>query len=780
MGDAGGQRHFIYPRERVDNFGVERSSREFPRLVSDLANFRPQNRASNICIITQDFVGPVKNGGIGTAYTYAAKAFAEAGHKVTVLFTINASFDKNLEYWRDHYEQLGIEFVVARDPDVELLPGQIANSMRLNFRVFEWLKQHEDRFDFVHASEWNANAYLCLQAKSVGLHFQNTKFIIKCSSPTLWNRIGNSEPIEDAWSLSVMYMERKSVELADYVICGSQYLLNWMEDHGYLLPPGRTYVQPNIFPLYDVVDKEHDEAEVGVKELVFFGRLEPRKGLHFFIDALLQLYNDGFFGQRELPQITLLGKPKVGYDLKAQLAKITSAMGVKVTVLGEKNQPQALEYLSSGEGRVVVMPSLMDNSPFGVYECLARKVPFITSTAGGGKELIEASYHGRVLFDPTPRSLASRLKIILNEGCVVARSSFDFAANISEWMNWHEWLQEKSSRDHPIPNKEEMPLVSVCIAHYNRGELLKNALASITQQTYQNIEVIIVDDGSTDQRSIEILEDIDSQKFAFPVNIVRQPNSYLGAVRNTAIEDTRGEFILFMDEDNEAKPHEVATFVKTAQFTAADVLTCFSDSFMGDRPSAKVGKHKRIVFQGPNLALGLVKNPYGDSNCFVRTAAAKSIGGFTEHYKVGCDDVEFLSRAVLSGLKVELVPESLYWYRINKERMRNGQYSLFAGKVRVSETYVQGLHPDIANLLRYVQGATQKIEGSVARNREPVQMRGGLGEKGTNKTSRRSISAIYQRIFGKPIPNSFLEFGRRVVYRFPFLYKYAHWLYRRL
>lgn len=225
---------FIHPRKRTDVFGTAISERQYPSLRQCVGEeFESRGRKLKICIVTQDFVGPVKNGGIGTAYTYAARMLAQAGHDVTVLYTIKSCVDKTLEYWTSHYQQMGINFVPAPDPKTGIQKGPAAEGLHIAYRAYEWLKQRSDKFDIVHASEWCANAYFCLQAKRTGLHFQNTKFVIKCSSPTLWNRIGNAQPITDVKTLTTMFMERRSVEMADYVICGSQYLLNWMEDQGY-------------------------------------------------------------------------------------------------------------------------------------------------------------------------------------------------------------------------------------------------------------------------------------------------------------------------------------------------------------------------------------------------------------------------------------------------------------------------------------------------------------------------------------------------------------------
>jgi len=562
-------------------------------------------------------------------------------------------------------------------------------------------------------------------------------------------------------------MERRSVELADYVICGSRYLLNWMEDQGYLLPINKTFVQPNIFPIDDVIRTETTNDLVHVEELVFFGRLEPRKGLHFFVDALLALQSKGFFDINYIPNISLLGKPKVGYDYKSQIAKLESALGIEIQLLDKKNQPQALDYLSSKPGRVAVLPSLMDNSPFGVYECLARGIPFITSTAGGGKELISEKDWPNVLFKPAPIYLSEALERIIVFGCKMVEPSFDFEKNINDWMQWHLHISANLERTKSAVTIKELkePLVSVCIAHYNRGSLLINAIDSVLQQTYSNIEILVIDDGSTDQESIEILKRIENSKDYPDVRIIRQGNRYLGAVRNTAISESIGEYILFMDDDNEAKPHEVEVFLRAAKTSDGEILTCFADSFSGNRPHSSSSPAQRVVFQGENLALGLVKNPFGDSNCFIKREVAEGLGGFTEHYKVGRDDTEFLARAILSGRKVMLIPEALYWYRINKRRMRNEQYSHFSGLVRIAEPYTQGLHPDLANLLRYAQSVSE-----------------ARGDRRSKKIDKKNItiSTIYSRLTGRQLPNNVIEFGRRLVIRYPSLYGLANKIYHRL
>jgi glycosyltransferase involved in cell wall biosynthesis len=82
--------------------------------------------------------------------------------------------------------------------------------------------------------------------------------------------------------------------------------------------------------------------------------------------------------------------------------------------------------------------------------------------------------------------------------------------------------------------------------------LLQQALASIKTQTYQNIEVILVDDGSTKEESHRYLNLIENDFNARGWKIIRSSNNYLGAARNLAARHASGEYLMFMDDDNVA------------------------------------------------------------------------------------------------------------------------------------------------------------------------------------------------------------------------------------
>jgi hypothetical protein len=103
---------------------------------------------------------------------------------------------------------------------------------------------------------------------------------------------------------------------------------------------------------------------------------------------------------------------------------------VDVVVAGELEQRDAIARLQR-PGTLVVMPSLQENSPNAVYECLEHGIPFIASAVGGVPELVARD----VLFEPTPAALAAKLRSIIDDGNVPppARPAFDHDAPAERW-----------------------------------------------------------------------------------------------------------------------------------------------------------------------------------------------------------------------------------------------------------------------------------------------------------------------------------------------------------
>lgn len=718
---------------------------EFPGLPVDGKLGETPGRSLKICIATNDIVGPIRNGGIGTAYRYVADLLAGAGHDVTILYGLGWHCETGtIEDWISYYADRGIRFVPVPAPEVPNKKGIIGRTTRIAYLVYEWLKHQQ--YDVVHVSEWRGIGYYCLVAKSLGLAFDDTVFCVKCSSPNLWAKLGGGVTYSALQDAGIAFMERRSVELADVVVSGSLHMLRWMMKHGYAVPRERAYVQPNIMLKStttndlgnEPVPPNAGDGELhAVREIVFFGRLEPRKGIHIFCAALDQLFKRG----NEIEKVVFVGKvPK-----QSQIVKSIRTQGQRwqypVEFLTDLNQPDALSYLANS-GRLAVIPSLLENSSFAIYECLVYGIHFVASDVGGSGELIHHDDRPKALFAPTPSALADKLQEILRSGARRWRPSFDYEENNRRWLNWHAELAVRQGQGDNEDRRERQPLVSVCIAHYERPQFLQHALASIGKQTYKNIEIIVVDDGSSSPETLDYLQEVEKVPEFRDVKVIRQENKYLGASRNTAARSANGEYLLFMDDDNVAKDHEVETFVRAMELTNVDILTCFADEFEHTEYPVEGDAIDRHTPLGASLSVGFFRNCYGDSNAFIRRSAFEALGGFTEEYRIGRDDQELFSRAVLEGLRLEVVPEPLFWYRKNVSgSMKQANWSVQAGQLRVLRPYIESLPAAFQNLLMlalaFYNGSTE--------NQHAAKRAGGRLSRIENTRSSMLVRAV--RVF---------------------------------
>lgn len=211
------------------------------------------------------------------------------------------------------------------------------------------------------------------------------------------------------------------------------------------------------------------------------------------------------------------------------------------------------------------------------------------------------------------------------------------------------------------------PLVSICIPHYNYGNYLGQQLQSLLDQTYQNFEVIVIDDGSQDPHSLRIWDDLakryGSRQFQF---IRRTRNKGLSLTRNEAAERANGDWLLFCDADNRSRPRMVERLVRAAQRTNADVLSCYNQQF-----AEQNGISDRTVQYytpiGSCLEVGWYANVFGDANSLVKRRVFETVGGFPSMPGLTAEDWELWARIAWEGGIIAVIPEVLFDYRVHAE-----------------------------------------------------------------------------------------------------------------
>lgn len=122
-----------------------------------------------------------------------------------------------------------------------------------------------------------------------------------------------------------------------------------------------------------------------------------------------------------------------------------------------------------------------------------------------------------------------------------------------------------------VIKQNNMPKISVIIPTHNRPEFLKKSLVSVLKQTYQDFEIIVVDDG-TDERADKIINEIDDRRIVYIQHEVSRGG---GAARNTGIKSSSGQYIAFLDDDDEWLPNKLSIQMEKFENSLPEVGFCF-------------------------------------------------------------------------------------------------------------------------------------------------------------------------------------------------------------
>ncbi|MBK8176657.1 MAG: glycosyltransferase [Rhodospirillales bacterium] len=655
-----------------------------------------------VCIVTPDLIGPIANGGIGTSCTALAEFLADGGFDVSLLLTLPESEQRPDTGWRLRYERRGIAIHVLSQqstPDGKTLAYEPNHPHLIrSLHAYEWLAARTFRIIFF--MDWQGAGFHSLSAKALGLAFRDTWLVVHVHSPTVWHSLYSHEPFTQPDQLLTSFLERRSVELADFVLSPTHYMLDWMTGFGWNVARQRV-VLPNLVPQGPVGQQQGVRGSGMVRNVVFFGRLERRKGLELFCDAIDRIEASG--GQ--LPAVVFLGKfGKVGGSHSGvYILNRAAGWRTPIRLLCGLDQPGALAWLIENDA-LAVIPSAMDNAPYTIAECISFGVPFIARATGGVPEMIASEDHERCLVGDNPAELTQKILDAVARPAVCPR--------LAPWMQepparWNTFLASLLRQTPPRPAPDDgnlTPLVSVCIVHKDRPKLLSQAIRSVQLQSYRPIEVILVDDGSVGAEAIALLELLERDFRRLGWRIVRQANRYLGAARNVAAREARGDWILFLDDDNVCKPDQVRTLVGCAQTSGADVLTSPMDVFEGDdEPGPDTRIVERFLPVGGALAYGLFRNGYGDACALYKRSTFEALGGFSEDYGLGCEDYEFFARAALSGAKVMAAPGALFWYRRQKNSMLRAT-SEIANGLRALRPYISSTNADLREVALTAHG----------------------------------------------------------------------------
>ncbi|MBV8544075.1 MAG: class I SAM-dependent methyltransferase [Acidobacteria bacterium] len=442
----------------------------------------------SVCIVSSEIIGPFNNGGIGTAMTGLAELLAGEGLRVTVLYTGAIwSPDVSLGPWRKRYAERGIELVALTIDDMKSIAGPLKDrGFGVPWLVYRYLAGRP--FDIIHFNDCMGEGSLSLAAKRLGLAFADSLLVVALHSPSRWVLEANHTLPTSILFSAYHYAEKLSIACADMLWSPSRYLLDWVAARDFELPE-QTFIQQYVIPLPVARDGKRAGA---ISEIVFFGRLEERKGLRLFCNAIHVLRDE--LAQRGIT-VTFLGKPErcAGIPSLDYIERRAANWQFPLRMMTELGQPEALRYLLAG-GKLAVMASPVDNSPCTVYEALSLSIPFLAARTGGIPELIDAADQDDVLFHHSTESLAKALRKTLDQGARVATPAMPQEDSRRRWMsmhaNWRRFL--------PAPSKPiDRTFTVAAIIEHHAGARLDLTLDSLGACTMVHRFVVLNRSGET-------------------------------------------------------------------------------------------------------------------------------------------------------------------------------------------------------------------------------------------------------------------------------------------
>ncbi|MDD1443350.1 glycosyltransferase family 2 protein [Dolichospermum sp. ST_sed3] len=247
-----------------------------------------------------------------------------------------------------------------------------------------------------------------------------------------------------------------------------------------------------------------------------------------------------------------------------------------------------------------------------------------------------------------------------------------------------------------------MSKVSVIIPCYNMGQFLDEAVDSVLNQTFQNLEIIIINDGSTDEITIDKLENYIKPK----TKVIHTPNQGVSLARNIGIQEAIGEYILPLDADDKIHPEYIYEAINILDnFKEIGIVYCDAAFFY----------EKNEIWEIPEFSLEKILADNLINCCaFFRKEDFLRTSGYNSNMKYGLEDWDFWLSLLELDLKVYKIPKILFYYRI-KNSSRNIDLTNDEDNLTFSHQQIYYNHKNLYN--KYIESPIHLIrELNISKN----------------------------------------------------------------
>ncbi len=604
--------------------------------------------------------------GGGIAPVVAALARTLSATCAVTLLTSDGHRDAWARLGRPDFYGDGVEVLFAAEPRDPPATGFLAGAQAWSAALYAAITE---RFagggpDLIEFADYLAEGFVTLQARRTGdPTLAATRIVVRAHTTAEIVSVLDGALADDLQTRVVLDMERYCLRHADRLLTpGGDIRASYERFYGAdALAPSATVL--------DAFERGFDppspvgEPPGGGLRLLVLGRLERRKGPQLLVRALRS-------SEREDWRVTFLGDDTdtapLGLSMRAWLEGATSG---DERFAFRDAVPRREVGRVIAEHDLVVVPSLWECWPNTVREAYAHGRPVLATPVGGLPGLVEHGVTGWLASDASPAGLRAALAPLLDapEAVRALRDAPALAVALGR-LDDPDRVREDYARLATLPRPavtppwEEPPLVSVVVPYFRMARHLAATLACVRAQTWPQIEIVVVNDGSFAPEDRVLLELGDD------VVVVTQPNRGLGAARNLGVSVARGDYLVTLDPDDLIAPDHVASCM-AALATTPDLayVTTWAryidergrDLALPDNGYTALGNWSPSV-DGDNVA--------GVSVALFRRSAFDDGRGYDVEL-TSYEDWFFYRALHHAGLLGDVIPRRLYEYRVRADSM---------------------------------------------------------------------------------------------------------------
>jgi glycogen synthase len=517
-----------------------------------------------LALVAREFY-PFLGGGIAPIVAAAARYLAPVA-EVTVVTSAGH---------RDDYERLrrdgdprlpppSVRFVFVEEPHRVEWGAFLSYMHAYSARVDRALREAfpDGGPDLLEFCDYLGEGFVTTQARRAhDPWLERTRLCVRLHTTAYFCSVLDGHLPDDFATKMVFEAERYVLRHADTVLWSGGDVLDTYR---------RVYGADALAPAVKLPDAFLDEAdgadagteapgETAALRLLYLGRLERRKGVQNLVRAITGLDGPNV-------HLTLLGgdtgTAPLGGSMRTQL-ELMAAHDPRIEFVDTVPRSAVGEFIRNAHA--VVIPSLWECWPNTAREALMHNRPVLATPVGGLYEIVKPGRSGWLTRDRSPEAIRDAVAELAAHPAEVQgliqsgspRGVFDELADPAALVEGYRHLAAEAPARPARPGRAS--LASIVIPYFRLERHVRETVASAAAQTYPEIEIVIVNDGSLRAEDCGLYELADE----FGARVVTQANSGLGAARNMGISQSRGRYVVPLDADDTIAPDFVARCIET-------------------------------------------------------------------------------------------------------------------------------------------------------------------------------------------------------------------------